>query len=79
MKVEIKIEDPGDAEDVEVTDIYVTVGATVNEGDLILEVATDKANVEVATPKAGTVVELAVAEGDFVSPDKVLAVVEINE
>lgn len=76
MRHEVKIEDPGDTEEVEVIEVHVAVGATVAEGDVLLEIATDKANMDIVAPTAGTIAELPVAEGDIVPVENVLAVVE---
>jgi pyruvate dehydrogenase E2 component (dihydrolipoamide acetyltransferase) len=76
MRVEVKIEEPGDTEEVEVIEVHVAVGAGVGEGDVLLEVATDKANMDIVAPSAGTIAELPVAEGDIVPVEAVLVVVE---
>lgn len=73
-RVEVKIEDPGSFEECEVVEVMVQPGATVAEGDVLLEIATDKANMEITAPIAGTVAEILVAEGDTIPTDVVLAV-----
>ena len=75
-RIEIKIEDPGDTVEVEVVELSVAQGATVSEGDVLLEVATDKANMDIVAPVAGVVAELNVAEGDIIPVDQILAVIE---
>ncbi|MCW3012015.1 MAG: hypothetical protein JWO90_2419 [Solirubrobacterales bacterium] len=72
-RVEVRIEDPGDIEEVEVVEISVKVGDAVAAGDVILEVATDKANMDVLAPAGGVVEELLVAEGDVIDPKRPLA------
>jgi pyruvate/2-oxoglutarate dehydrogenase complex dihydrolipoamide acyltransferase (E2) component len=74
MRVEVKIEDADATEEVEVIVIHVEVGATVSDGQALMEVATDKANMDLAAPVAGVVEELLVAEGDIVPADRVFAV-----
>jgi pyruvate/2-oxoglutarate dehydrogenase complex dihydrolipoamide acyltransferase (E2) component len=76
MRVEVAIEDPGDHEEVEVVEVMVEVGETVEAGDVLLEVATDKANMDVEAPAAGTVAEIPVSEGDTVPSRSVLVVIE---
>ena len=49
-RIEIRIEDPGDTVEVEVVELSVAQGATVSEGDVLLEVATDKANMDIVAP-----------------------------
>ena len=75
-RIEIRIEDPGDFEEAEVVEVRVEQGATVAEGDLLLEVATDKANVEIFAPSAGTVAQVLVEEGATIPVDQVLVVLE---
>jgi pyruvate/2-oxoglutarate dehydrogenase complex dihydrolipoamide acyltransferase (E2) component len=75
-RIEIRIEDPGDTVEVEVVDVSVEQGATVAKGDVLLEVATDKANMDIVAPEDGVVAELNVAEGDIIPVDQILAVIE---
>ena len=76
MRIEIKIDDPGDANEIEVANIYVAVGDHVDVDERVLEVATDKANMEIVAPAAGVVTEILVSLGQIVDADQVLAVVE---
>ena len=73
-RIEIVIEDPGNTEEVEVVAIEVAVGDVVSAGQALLEVATDKANMEMEAPAAGTVAEILVSEGDIVPVTQVLMV-----
>lgn len=56
----------------EVLAVRVSVGDEVNEGDIILEVETDKAAVEIPSPYTGTVEEILVKPGDTVQVGDVL-------
>lgn len=76
MRIEIKIGDSGDAEEIEVANIYVAVGDRVIANQRVLEVATDKANMEIVTPAAGVVIEIPVTLGQVVDTETVLAVIE---
>lgn len=78
MRIEVKIDDPGDTEEVEVAQFFVSVGDHVGANERILEVATDKANMEVAAPEAGTVTEILVSVGQIIDPAQVLAIVETD-
>jgi pyruvate/2-oxoglutarate dehydrogenase complex dihydrolipoamide acyltransferase (E2) component len=73
-RIEILIEDPGNTEEVEVVAIEVAVGDAVAAGQALLEVATDKANMELEAPAAGTVAEILVSEGDIVPVTQLLMV-----
>ena len=56
----------------EVLAVHVSVGQEVKEGDIILEVETDKAAVEIPSPFTGTVVEVMVKPGDTVNVGDVM-------
>jgi pyruvate dehydrogenase E2 component (dihydrolipoamide acetyltransferase) len=56
----------------EVLAVRVSVGQAVKEGDIILEVETDKAAVEIPSPYSGTVLEILVKPGDTVKVGQVL-------
>jgi pyruvate/2-oxoglutarate dehydrogenase complex dihydrolipoamide acyltransferase (E2) component len=73
-RIEILIEEPGNTEEIEVVGIEVKVGDTVAAGDPLLEVATDKANMEIESPAAGTVAEILVEEGAIVPVTQLLMV-----
>lgn len=72
--VEIKVEDPGNTEEVEVVVLHVAQGQEVAAGDALLEIETDKANMELEAPAAGVVEELHVAAGDIVPATTVFLV-----
>ena len=54
----------------------VKVGDSVSEDQPVAEVMTDKATVEVPTPKAGTIKELKFAEGDVIEVESVILLLE---
>ncbi|MGD8993274.1 MAG: E3 binding domain-containing protein, partial [Desulfobacterales bacterium] len=56
----------------EVLALHVVVGQKVKEGDIILEVETDKAAVEIPSPATGTVAEIMVKPGDTVKVGDVM-------
>jgi pyruvate dehydrogenase E2 component (dihydrolipoamide acetyltransferase) len=56
----------------EVLAILVSLGQAVREGDIILEVETDKAAVEIPSPYDGTVEEILVEPGDVVNVGDVM-------
>ena len=56
----------------EILAVHVEVGQTVREGDIILEVETDKAAVEIPSPFSGSVTEIMVKPGDLVQVGDVL-------
>jgi pyruvate dehydrogenase E2 component (dihydrolipoamide acetyltransferase) len=56
----------------EVLSVRVAVGDKVKEGDIILEVETDKAAVEIPSPYTGVVEEIRVKPGDTVKVGQVM-------
>lgn len=63
----------------EVTAVAVSVGDSVREGDVILEIETDKAAVEIPSPVTGTVAEILVNPGDVVNVGDVLMTFDTGE
>ena len=73
MAKEFKLPDLGEGiHEGEVLAVRVGVGQAVREGDIILEVETDKAAVEIPSPCTGTVLEILVRPGDMVKVGQVL-------
>ena len=63
----------------EILAVHVSVGQEVKEGDIILEVETDKAAVEIPSPFTGTVSEVRVKPGDTVKVGDVMMVFSDGE
>ena len=73
MTKEFKLPDLGEGiHEGEVLAVRVEVGQAVREGDIILEIETDKAAVEIPSPHSGTVFEIRVKPGDTVKVGQVL-------
>ncbi|WP_125560665.1 pyruvate dehydrogenase complex dihydrolipoyllysine-residue acetyltransferase [Pseudoalteromonas rubra] len=75
MAIEIHVPDIG-ADEVEVTEILVSVGDTVEEEQSLITVEGDKASMEVPAAQAGTVKEIKISEGDKVSTGSLIMVFE---
>lgn len=68
MPVEsIKVPNLGDSKDVEVIEILVSVGQTVSENDSLMVLESDKAAMEIPSPKSGVIKSIAIKLGDQVS------------
>ncbi len=79
MKKEIKI--PDIAENVDegvIGRILVSKGDQVKEDQPVVEVETDKAATDIPSPYTGTIEEIKVEEGDEVTVDQVIMVVEVE-
>lgn len=72
MAVDLIVPEAEEGVEIEVMTLYVEAGATVSEGDLLVEVATDKANVDVPAPVGGVVAEIFVTEGEILPATTVL-------
>ncbi|GAD78513.1 pyruvate dehydrogenase complex dihydrolipoyllysine-residue acetyltransferase [Vibrio ezurae] len=72
---EVNVPDIG-GDEVEVTEIMVAVGDTVEEEQSLITVEGDKASMEVPAPFAGTVKEIKIAEGDSVTTGSLIMVFE---
>lgn len=53
-----------------------TAGAAVKKGEALLEVETDKVNVEIEAPADGTLREVSAKEGDFIKFGAAVAVID---
>ena len=74
--MDIKVPDIGDFTDVPVVTVLVAVGDTVAAEDPLIELESDKATMEVPSPKSGKVTKIKVKEGDTVSQGDVIMVFE---
>jgi pyruvate dehydrogenase E2 component (dihydrolipoamide acetyltransferase) len=69
----ILVPDLSGATDVDVVEVLVKDGDSVEEGDSLIVLETDKASMEVPAPKSGVVVSMKIKEGDTVNEGDVLA------
>ncbi|WP_102505696.1 pyruvate dehydrogenase complex dihydrolipoyllysine-residue acetyltransferase [Salinivibrio kushneri] len=74
---EVHVPDIG-GDEVEVTDIMVAVGDSVDEEQSLITVEGDKASMEVPAPFAGTVKEIKIASGDKVSTGSLIMMFEVG-
>ena len=78
MRSTLKMPKVGDAVDeVVISEIQAQVGAAVTEGQTLFVVETDKTQVEVPAPFAGTLVEIKIAVGDDVRTGAPTMVLEV--
>ena len=76
---EIHVPDIGDYDNVDVIEVSVAVGDTINEEDSLITLETDKASMEVPAPFGGTVKEVLVNVGDKVSEGSLIVKVESED
>ena len=78
QRQDVHLPDIGDFSDVEIIEINVSVGSVIAVEDPILTLESDKATMDVPSPVAGTVTEIAVKVGDRISQDDYLLAVEVG-
>jgi len=74
----IKVPDLGDASEVEVIELLVSVGQSVEENDSLLVLESDKAAMEIPAPMAGVVKSISVNLGDQVSTGSEMLSLEVS-
>jgi dihydrolipoamide dehydrogenase len=77
--IEIKVPDIGDSQDVEVIEILVAVGDTIQAEQSLVTVESDKSSMEIPATQGGVVKSLRVKLGDKVSEGSVLLEIEAGE
>ncbi len=75
---EIKVPDLGGADEVEIIEIIVSEGDSVEEEDPILTVESDKASVELPAPAAGKITKITVKVGDKVKEGDVIGMLSAS-
>ena len=76
---DILVPDIGDFKNVEIIEVSVKPGDRINEDDPLITLESDKASMEVPSPKSGTVAEVKVAVGDRVSKGSLILTLEVGE
>jgi len=76
--VEVKVPDIGGSENVEIIEVAVAEGDSVNAEDALITLESDKASMDVPSPHTGKLVSLAVKEGDTVSEGDLIGTMEIE-
>jgi len=73
MSKSFKLPDLGEGvHEAEILAVHVTTGQHIEEGEVLLEVETDKAAVEIPSPVTGTVGKITVKSGDFAKVGDIL-------
>lgn len=79
MPVEsIKVPNLGDSKDVEVIELLVKPGQTVKENDSLMVLESDKAAMEIPSPKSGVIKSLSIKLGDQVSEGDEILLLEVE-
>ena len=74
--LKITVPDMGDFKDVEIIEVLVKEGQTINKNDSLITLESDKSSVEVPSTQSGTINKINVKVGDKVTEGQKLAIVE---
>jgi pyruvate dehydrogenase E2 component (dihydrolipoamide acetyltransferase) len=74
----IKVPDIGGSEDVEIIEIAVSEGDVIAAEDTLITLESDKASMDVPSPKGGKVIRVLVKEGDTVSEGDEIVELEVE-
>ena len=75
-EIQVLVPDIGDFEEVEVVEVLVAKGDRVDAEDSLVSLESDKATMEIPSPRAGVVTEVRVRLGDRVSEGAVLLLLD---
>ena len=78
-QVEIKVPDIGDFHDVDVIEVLVSEGDTVAVEDPLITLESDKASMDVPTPRGGVIRKVMIQVGDKVSEGTALVMLDVVE
>ncbi len=73
---EVKIPDIGDIDKVEIIEIAVSRGDSINVEDTLITLESDKATMDIPSPVAGNITKVLVKNGDMVSEGTVIAEID---
>ena len=76
--MDIKVPDLGGSDNVEIIEVAVSEGDTVDAEDTLITLESDKASMDVPSPYAGKIVAFTVKEGDTVSEGDVIGQMEVE-
>lgn len=76
--IPLNVPDIGDAEKIELVAWYVAEGESVNEGQELCELVTDKAAFPLESPRAGVVAEIKKTQGSTVAVGETLVTLRIG-
>ena len=79
VEKEIRVPDIGEFESVEVIEVLVSSGDSVQREDSLITIESDKASMEIPSPFAGVIEKIAVAVGDRVSQDSLIALLTTED
>ena len=77
--VKVEVPDIGDFSNVDIIEVLVNPGDTIAAEDALITLESDKATIEIPSPQAGTVKEVAVKVNDKVSQGDLILTMELTD
>ncbi|MCX7089833.1 MAG: E3 binding domain-containing protein, partial [Methylococcales bacterium] len=77
--VEIKVPDVGDVKDIDVVEVLIQAGDTIEKEQTIATLETDKASIDLPASVAGKVQKVHIKAGDKVSEGSLVVTVEVSD
>ncbi|MCK5896950.1 MAG: dihydrolipoyl dehydrogenase [Cocleimonas sp.] len=77
--IDVKVPDIGDFGQVEIIEVLIAVGDTVDVEDSLITVESDKASMEIPSPVSGTITEILIKNGESVAQGSLILKVESIE
>ncbi len=77
--VNVEVPDIGDFTNVDIIEVLVSVGDSINEEDPLITLESDKATIEIPSPSAGIVKAVLVGVNEKVSQGQVILKLEVND
>jgi len=78
MMIQVTVPDVGEATEVEVIEVLVAVGDVVGKDDSLVVLESDKASMEIPSPYAGKIVNIAVKVGDKVEEGSLILELDLD-
>ncbi|MEE9445562.1 MAG: dihydrolipoyl dehydrogenase [Cocleimonas sp.] len=76
MTIEINVPDIGDFDEVEIIEVLVNKGDSVQTEDSLITVESDKASMEIPSPTTGTIADIKVAVGDKIKQGSLILMLD---
>lgn len=79
MIIEIKVPDVGDVKDIDVVEVLIQAGDTIEKEQTIATLETDKASIDLPSSAAGKVQKVHIKPGDKVSEGSLVVTLEVSD
>ena len=77
--IEVNVPDIGDFDQVEIIEVLIAVGDTVEVEDSLITVESDKASMEIPSPVRGTITEILINHGDQIAEGSAIVKIKVAD